>query len=169
MSLFLLKKLKERICLNRVVSMNDMVPLILEMLENGGKAVFTPTGTSMLPMLRDGSDTVTLEKPEFPLRRYYLPLYRREDGTYILHRIIEVSGDCYTMRGDHQLHQEYGITQEQILGVVCEFTRKGKHYSCTDWRYQLYCRVWIGTAECRKQYYRCRRLGSKIKRKILGK
>ncbi len=154
--------------MNRVVSMDDMIPLIAETLQKGGKAVFTPTGTSMLPMLRNRLDTVTLEKPEFPLKKYDLPLYKRKDGSYILHRIIGVSQGRYIMRGDHQLHQEYGVTEEQIIGVVCEFTRKGKHYLCSDRRYRLYCRCWVGTAKCRKLYYRLRRLGSKIKRKILG-
>ena len=29
----------------------------------GGTVIFTPNGTSMLPMLRDGKDVVMLKKP----------------------------------------------------------------------------------------------------------
>ena len=44
----------------RDVRMGDVFPLMLETLERGQSVRFSPRGTSMLPMLRQGVDAVTL-------------------------------------------------------------------------------------------------------------
>ena len=44
--------------LNKEVGLDDVMQIIAEKLEAGGSVTFNPKGTSMLPMLRDGDDTV---------------------------------------------------------------------------------------------------------------
>ena len=46
--------------LNKEVGLDDVMQIIAEKLEAGGSVTFNPKGTSMLPMLRDGDDTVVL-------------------------------------------------------------------------------------------------------------
>ena len=75
-----------------VVSMEELVPLIREVLSNGQSVRFSPKGTSMLPMLRQGIDSVVLSPVTCRLKKYDIPLYQRDDGSYILHRIIK-AGD----------------------------------------------------------------------------
>lgn len=164
----LLTRLKERICLNKVVAMEDIIPLIKEKINEGGKAKFTPKGNSMLPMLRNNLDTVTLAKPVFPLKKYEIPLYIRKNGQYVLHRVVGMQGDTYVMRGDNQFYNECGIEDEQIIGVVTSFTRKGKDYSCNSLSYRIYCKLWVESARFRIYYRRVRRFAGKVKRKILG-
>ena len=48
--------------LNKEVGLDDVMQIIAEKLEAGGSVTFNPKGTSMLPMLRDGDDTVVLSK-----------------------------------------------------------------------------------------------------------
>lgn len=50
--------------LNKEVGLDDVMQIIAEKLEAGGSVTFNPKGTSMLPMLRDGDDTVVLSKPK---------------------------------------------------------------------------------------------------------
>lgn len=50
--------------LNKEVGLDDVMQIIAEKLEAGGTVTFNPKGTSMLPMLRDGDDTVVLSKPK---------------------------------------------------------------------------------------------------------
>ena len=50
--------------LNKEVGLDDVMQIIAEKLEAGGSVTFNPNGTSMLPMLRDGDDTVVLSKPK---------------------------------------------------------------------------------------------------------
>ena len=52
--------------------------------------LFPPTvGDSMEPMLRNRKDTIIIEPVHGRLKRYDLPLYRRPDGKYVLHRILQ--------------------------------------------------------------------------------
>ena len=63
----------------------------LEEERRSGKAcVSTTVGDSMEPMLRNRKDTIIIEPVHGRLKRYDLPLYRRPDGKYVLHRILHV-------------------------------------------------------------------------------
>lgn len=121
--------------------LDNLMPLFRERLAAGQKVKFSPRGISMLPMLRQGIDTVTLSSLPDKLQKYDLPLYQRSDGKYILHRIVE-AGDTYTCIGDNQFVYEYGVTHDQMIAVVSSFTRGKREYSVTDSRYRLYCRFW---------------------------
>ncbi len=68
-----------------------------------------------------------------------LPLYRRKDGSYVLHRVVNFGGDgSYTMCGDNQFAVEKGITDDDIVGVVTAFYRKGKPYTVNSMKYRAY-------------------------------
>lgn len=123
------------------VALDTLMPLIREKLAAGESVRFSPRGISMLPMLRQGLDTVTISPPPEKLQKYDLPLYQRDNGKYILHRVIAV-GDTYTCLGDNQFNKEYGVRHDQIIGLVTEFTRGGKPVSVNAWYYRLYCRFW---------------------------
>ena len=80
--------------MNKIIPMEDMVQIIKEQFAAGGEKVsFTPRGCSMLPMLRDNLDKVVLEKPADHLKKYDLPLYMRDNGSYVLHRVVDVGED----------------------------------------------------------------------------
>ena len=133
--------------------LDNLMPLFRERLAAGQKVKFSPRGTSMLPMLRQGIDTVTLSPLPEKLRKYDLPLYQRKDGKYILHRVVKV-GDTYTCIGDNQFVYEYGLTHDQMIAVVSSFTRGSREYSVDHWGYRLYCRLWHHS---RKLRHFCRR------------
>ena len=121
--------------------MEDMIPLMLERLEAGYEVTFSPYGTSMLPMLRQGRDTVTLRAPSGRLSKYDLPLYRRDNGQYVLHRVVRV-GETYACMGDNQFVLEEGIREDQILAVCTAVTRKGKRQSLSSLRWRIYAVLW---------------------------
>ena len=123
------------------VRLEHMLPIIQEQLQRGETVRFTPNVTSMLPMLRDGQYKVVLSPLPERLKKYDLPLYRRDNGQFVLHRVVAV-GDTYTCIGDNQFDFEYGLRHDQMIGVVTAFTRKGKDYTTDDFRYRLYCRIW---------------------------
>lgn len=155
--------------MNKIVSIDELMPIMKDTLYNGGKVTFTPKGISMLPMLRSDVDTVTLEKPVFPLRKYDIPLYTRDNGKYVLHRVVKVTNHGYVMRGDNQLINESGINESQIIGVVTDFSRNGKKFSVNNFRYRVYCVLWTNTLFLKKIYLKARRLAGKIKRKLIGR
>lgn len=147
--------------------MEQMLPLIREALAAGESVRIFPLGTSMLPMLRQKVDSVVLSPITGKLRKYDLPLYQRENGKYILHRIIDV-GETYTCMGDNQLQQEPGIRHDQLIAVVTAFYRGERKRSVTDLDYRLYCRIWYHTRYLRKFWRKCLGWLKKIKRKLIN-
>ena len=128
--------------IERDVRLEDMMPLIRERLEHGQNVHFSPRGTSMLPMLRQGRDTLILSPlPEGSLKKFDLPLYQRKDGQYVVHRIVKV-GESYTCIGDNQFRLESGLAHEQMIALVTGFTRDGREHSVEELTYRLYCRFW---------------------------
>ena len=117
------------------------MPLFREQLEAGKTVKFSPRGVSMLPMLRQGIDSVVLSPAPEKLKKYDLPLYRRDNGKYILHRVVE-AGETYTCIGDNQFDFENGVRHDQIIAVVTAFTRGEKMHSVQEIGYQAYCRFW---------------------------
>ena len=93
------------------LQLEQLMPLWKERLEAGQRVRFSPKGISMLPLLRQGTDSVLLSPPPARLKKYDIVLYQREDGKYVLHRIIEVdeSGMVYTCIGDNQFVKEPGL------------------------------------------------------------
>lgn len=125
-----------------MTQLDTLMPLFRERLAAGQKVRFSPRGMSMLPMLRPGIDTVVLSPVPETLKKYDLPLYQRQDGKYVLHRIVAVEGDTYTCMGDNQFYPEEGLARGQMIALVTAFTRGKREYAVTDIRYRLYCYLW---------------------------
>ena len=115
-----------------------------EQLDKYGKLIYTNVGDSMMPLIRQDKDLLIIEKPKGRLKKYDVPLYRRDSGQYVLHRILEVRKKDYVICGDNRWVKEYGITDRHIIGVLTGIVRNGKTIPVTDWRYRLYVRIWCG-------------------------
>lgn len=119
-------------------SLNELAPIMKETLDENGEVSFVSSGVSMLPTIRDRKDTVTIVKPQGKLKKGDVPFYKRDNGQYILHRVIYVNGDTYVLRGDNQWINEYNIRQDQVIGVLKSIERNGKVYSVDSKRYKAY-------------------------------
>ena len=104
----------------------QMRPLIDRAVSSGGIFTFIPNGTSMLPLLRPGIDSVELSAAD-DARIGDIVLYQRENGVYVLHRIVSEKDGAFVMCGDNQYKLEYGIKREQIVALVSAINRDGKH------------------------------------------
>ena len=139
--------------MNKEVELDDLIDIIKEKLDSGGTVTFTPNGTSMLPMLRDGKDIVVLSKPQGRLHLFDIPLYKRKNGVYVLHRVVGFDSDGgYVLCGDNQFNYEHGIMDSDIIAVVTAFYRKGKAYTIYSLRYRLYINFWYYTRLFRRAY-----------------
>ena len=135
------------------VQLDALMPVILEFLAEGNSVRLFPKGTSMLPMLRQGLDSVILSPKPINLQKYDLPLYQRDNGHYVLHRIIK-TGETYACIGDNQFDLEYGVRTDQVIAVVTAFTRGSKEISVNSLTYQLYCRLWHYSRPLRRLWRR---------------
>lgn len=130
-----------------------MAPIIKETLDECGEVSFVSAGVSMLPTIRDRKDTITLVKPKGRLKVGDVPFYKRDNGQYILHRVMYVNDDTYVMRGDNQWANEYNIRHDQIIGVLSSFDRNGKTHKVTDLDYRIYVKLLPIIRYARKGYY----------------
>ena len=135
------------------------MPLLRERLNAGQQVRFAPMGTSMLPMLHPGRDSVKLQAVSGPLKKYDLPFYQRPDGAYVLHRVVR-TGAQYLCAGDNQFQTE-PVAPEQIIAKVISFTRNGRECSVDVFSYRLYCRAWHATRLPRRLW---RALRARIRR-----
>ena len=116
----------------------------------------------MRPMLKQNRDLVTIRPVSGRLKKYDVPLYRKKGGGYLLHRIIAVTENGYVIRGDNTYVKELNVTDNDIVGVLTAFKRKGKDYTVESKGYRLYARVW-------NFLYPLRKARNFIKRSIAAK
>lgn len=145
--------------------LEELMPHIRETLAQGRNIAIGPKGTSMLPLIRQGVDFVELAPLPERLKKYDLPLYQRDNGQYVLHRIVK-AGETYTCIGDNQYDLEKGVRYDQMIAVVAVVYRGEKHVPVTAFSYKVYCRFWHWTRPFRHLYLRGI---SFIKRRILHK
>lgn len=150
------------------VPMESLAEIISLQLDTGGKANLTVTGSSMLPMLHDRKDSVTLVPADGKQQKGDVILYRRENGRYILHRIIDADQDGYICCGDNQAVKE-PVSRERVIAVVDGFTRKGRVYTTAAAGYRLYTALWVGLFPLRPYYIKLRRRIGRLRRKIQKK
>lgn len=129
--------------LNSEFSLAEYYDLMCEVLGSGGEFTLYPKGTSMLPLIRQGRDAVVLVKPPIELKRCDIPLYRRTNSQFVLHRVIKVTDDGdYCMCGDNQHLIEKDVKHLQIIAVVCAIIRDGKRINTTSFLYKFYVALW---------------------------
>ena len=127
---------------NARYSIDDLMPLIKESIANGQSIRMHVSGISMTPILHDGKDTVVLEKFD-KIKKYDIVLHRRENGQYILHRVIGRKKGAFVISGDFEIEKEYPVYENQIIARVTSFCRNGKEYRTTDFIIRLYAFLWV--------------------------
>lgn len=115
--------------MDKSIHISRMADIIEEIVQSGASFEFSPHGISMRPSVADG-DTVTLKKACFPLKMFDIALYRRTNGSVVMHRVVGRLGKSYMMAGDAQKFVEYPVGADSIIGVVAKVTRCGKEVKC---------------------------------------
>ena len=113
-----------------------------EEIQKNGKLVYTNVGDSMRPLIRQGRDILVISAVSGRLKKYDVPLYKRDSGKYVLHRILKVRENDYVICGDNRCTREYGITDRHIIGVLTAVVRDGKEVSVNNWKYKEYVHLW---------------------------
>lgn len=137
-----------------------------EQLEKDGRIIYSNKGFSMMPLIKEGRDLMVIEKNGGRLKKYDAPLFKRTNGQYVLHRVLKVRENDYVMCGDHQWNKEYGITDDQIIGVLTAVIRKGKEIPVTKLSYKMYVHLWCDFFPIRAFILKCKNLASRAFGKI---
>lgn len=147
------------------VALAELYPVIKEKLDNGGNVKLPITGTSMLPLLVQGRDFVLLKSCN-NAKINDIIFYRRDNGQFVLHRIIGTDENGYILCGDNQWIKEYNIKDHHIIGVVTEIYRNGDTIKIDDKKYVKYYKRWLKLLPVRKPIIKLMSILRAIKRKM---
>lgn len=143
-----------------------------DVLKQHGRIVYPNQGKSMLPLLREGRDLAVIDprptdKDGLPIRlcKYDTVLYKSGDK-YILHRILKVLPQGYITCGDNNYFCEYGIRDEQIIGVLTGVVRDGVETPVSDRKYRIYVHLWCDLFPIRAGILWIRMMLCRIKNKL---
>lgn len=115
-----------------------------DVLAKHGTIQIEPKGYSMYPLFVPGRDFAVISAiGNHRPKRGDVLLFRREDSLLVLHRVCRVKSDGLYLVGDNQEEVEGPIKQEQVLGILVQMVRKGKHFSTHNIIYKCYARLWL--------------------------
>lgn len=119
-----------------------------------GFAVVPIEGTSMLPLLKEGKALVEVAVKDLKqLKKGDVVLYRKKEGTLVLHRIIKAEdGEVFTVLGDHQVTNAEQVHKEQILAVAEGFIINGRHIDEKTRWYRVYKKIWLSSLTVRRGF-----------------
>ena len=134
--------------------MDTMFPLIEATIASGSSVNLKISGYSMYPLVVSRRDSVLLVKAD-SIKVGDVPLYKRSDGSYILHRIVGKKHGAFVTMGDYETKKEYPVNPEQIVAKAAGFYRKEKFIDCKSAFYRLYKFFWTHTLFLRPFLLNC--------------
>ncbi len=105
----------------------ELIPRIAAFLKEGKTVTFRVKGYSMRPFLENGRDLVQLESVSAELKVGDVVLAEISPSVFVLHRIIEVDGECLTLKGDGNVWGTECCSVKDVLGIATGFVRKGRN------------------------------------------
>ena len=112
-------------------------------LAEGRPVRFRLKGNSMFPLLRNGKDSVILEKcNQDTLKPMDVVLFRYK-GNHVLHRILRRENNQLLIQGDGSFVAKEQCTVDDVVGKVVQVCRpSGKVLSVDSWQWSLPSRLW---------------------------
>ncbi len=135
-------------------------------LEKFDTVAFVPKGNSMYPFIKNKAQTVYITKKKDKLQPFDIAMFLRENGTLVLHRIIEVNDEGYVFCGDSQFYLER-VEEDRVIGVLKAF-QQGKNTVEFNQTHRLKAKKWYDKKTWRKirlsVYFFIVRVKAKLKR-----
>lgn len=126
-----------------------LIPEVERLVNEGICVTMRVKGNSMLPFIRGGRDSVELRKAK-PLRTKSIVLARLADGSYVVHRIVKLSGDDVVLMGDGNLWGREHCKRTDVVAEVTQILRKGKTVSCSCRSERVKAGIWIKLLSMRR-------------------
>lgn len=147
------------------ISAQELFPILKEQLARGRNIKFTVTGSSMLPWIVGGRDSVELiSAAGQTLKKGNIILYQSGEDHYILHRITQVTPNGFITTGDGNCWRDGETPARSVIGKVTVIYRKNRIISCTSIRWKLASRIWMVLFPIRKPLLKVLRVVGKTKK-----
>lgn len=119
-----------------------LIPEVERLVNEGICVTMRVKGNSMLPFIRGDRDSVELRKAK-PLRVKSIVLARLADGSYVVHRIVKLSGDDVVLMGDGNLWGREHCKRTDVVAEVTQILRNGKTISCSCRSERAKASIWM--------------------------
>ncbi len=143
------------------ISISEIAPVIIEVIESGAEFRLNPRGRSMYPTIIEGEDSVVLAKP-VNLKVRDAVFYRRENGQYVLHRIVKIHDGLYDMCGDSQIDIEKDVPESCIIAKMTGIYKKDVYFRTDDKEYANKIKIFCHKKAIKRFLYRVKRRVKKI-------
>ena len=140
---------------------------IINHLNSVGTISFVPKGNSMWPTLKHKGQSVIVQKKQERLSKFDVVLFVDQNGTLVLHRVMQVTDDGYVTRGDSQVNFEK-VPEQNVIGVMIGFYQKNQYVDVNSEKHLLKVKNWLKDENKRikkiKKFYISLKVKGKIKR-----
>lgn len=138
----------------RKVRLSEACKVFGEQLKQGKCIAFTIKGSSMYPLfMHDKTEVLLVGTDKRPVRVNEIVLYARENGSAVLHRIVEKRKDGYVTLGDNGYRKEYPVLPSQIIGVVESFKIGRVCVHCSGIPYKIFVGFWNFVYPARQAFH----------------
>lgn len=127
----------------RRVDTDVYVSMLRDLVNEGKECRLLISGSSMAPFLVHERDSIIFSKPDRELRRGDMVFYQRENGQYVMHRILHVRPEGLYIIGDAQTEVEGPVKPEQVFALVTKACRKGKWIGPGNFWWWFFSTVWL--------------------------
>lgn len=124
---------------------------IAELIDKGHEATIVVVGHSMEPFFESYRDEIKLSKCNRAKINDMILAYTT-DKRYVAHRVIAVNGNIITMRGDGNVYGVEHTTQQDIVGIITAYRRRGrkKFHAMYTWKWKAYSFLWMHLGPMRR-------------------
>lgn len=127
----------------RRVDTDVYVSMLRDLVNEGQECRLLISGSSMAPFLVHERDSILFSKPDRELRRGDMVFYQRDNGQYVMHRILKVKPEGLYIIGDAQTEVERPVKPEQVFALVTKVNRKGKWIGPGNFWWWFFSTVWL--------------------------
>ena len=135
--------------INEMVNKKEIANDILlkevrNLISEGHSVTIRAKGVSMNPFLEHLRDKITLVDFTADLLSVGdVVLAEIDRGLYVLHRIVNISGDDITLMGDGNVGLQENCRRDNVMAIMSGFVRNGKEWSCSSKKWKRYSSLWM--------------------------
>lgn len=149
----------------RIVSCNELFPLVEDLLRQNLRVKFTVSGNSMLPFIRSNKDKVLLGA-FCKVKLGDIVLFSKY-GKYILHRIYKIRGETVYTIGDGCINGDGSFPVGNVIGRVERIYRGNLLIDCNNLIWCFVFTMWRKLRIFRRQLLYLYTLLARIRSKMI--
>lgn len=122
---------------------------VSDLVGEGHSVTLRATGVSMRPFLENRRDEVQIEKAQ-AIDKYDIVLAKINNSVFVIHRVIDVDGNNFTLMGDGNLSGTERCVSSEIIGKATYIIRNGRRIDCSSKYFRFLSVLWVKARRIRR-------------------